>query len=210
MNQEIQALLQQLEQKIPGINDTRKSILDQLATAINQNMEHFGWARVNFICTHNSRRSQLGQIMMRMAALHCGIDNLYTYSGGTEADAFNYRMVAALERAGFLIEQLDNWENPKYLVHTTEDDPNMDIHFSKRYHDSYNPGKDFIAVMVCNDADEACPFVAGATSRISLPYEDPKNSDDTPREAHAYDQKILEIGSEMMYVIQKLEGVISY
>jgi arsenate reductase len=141
---------------------------------------------------------------MKAAATHYGVDGIFTFSGGTESTAFNSRMVTAMERAGFMIKQLDEWDNPKYLVRLSDEDPTLDIYFSKKFDDSYNPKSGFIAVMVCSDADEACPVVTGAAARVSLPYLDPKAADNTAEEDEAYDMKVMEIGREMLYVMRQV------
>ena len=53
------------------------------------------------ICTHNSRRSHLGQLWLAIGADFFELPQLETFSGGTEATAFNPRAVAALHRVGF-------------------------------------------------------------------------------------------------------------
>ena len=58
--------------------------------------------------------------------------------------------------------------------------------------------------MVCSQADEGCPFVAGAFKRISLPYLDPKEFDDTEFEGIKYLEKVKEIGREMLYMASKI------
>ena len=52
----------------------------------------------------------------------------------------------------------------------------------------------------CSHADENCPFIPGAEKRISLPYEDPKASDNTADEAKIYDERSIQIATEMKYV----------
>ena len=58
--------------------------------------------------------------------------------------------------------------------------------FSKTYFDASNPQKGFAALMVCGEADAACPLVKGAAVRISMPYLDPKIYDDSTDEALKY------------------------
>ncbi len=59
--------------------------------------------------------------------------------------------------------------------------------------------------MTCSDADENCPFIPGAEFRLPLTYEDPKEADDTPYEESRYDERVRQIGVEMMYVFQQLK-----
>ncbi|MEM6771423.1 MAG: protein-tyrosine-phosphatase, partial [Bacteroidota bacterium] len=75
------------------------------------------------------------------------------------------------------------------------------ICFSKRYDDAVNPKANFAAVMTCSDADENCPFIPGADVRIPLTYEDPKVADGTPEEATVYDERLREIGRELLWAL---------
>ncbi len=138
--------------------------------------------QLTFICTHNSRRSHLSQVWAKTAAAWYGVHQVETYSGGTEATAFNPRAVAALRRAGFTIPEQIEVGNPRYEVKWDASGPAM-VCFSKKYDQAPNPGRDFAAVMTCTQADRACPIVPGAAARIAIPYEDPKVSDNTPDEA---------------------------
>lgn len=184
------------------ISEERKSDLKEISKYISESLKKDNEAKLTFICTHNSRRSHLAQLLTAAAADYYKLNGIKTYSGGTESTAFNKRAVAALERVGFSIEN-PGGDNPKYEVRwRTNMKPN--ICFSKKYDDKFNPDKDFAAIMVCSSADEACPYVAGANQRISIPYEDPKAADGTDRETIAYDNKVKEIAREMMFVMSKI------
>lgn len=185
------------------ITETRKQELENLALTINESLTNFSKAEITVICTHNSRRSQLGQLWIKVAAIHYNIKNIDTFSGGTEATSFNFRMVNALKEYGFNVRQLDKNINPKYHISLGEEDESMDILYSKVYSENYNPQINFIAIMVCSQADEGCPFVAGVYKRISLPYLDPKEFDDTEFESIKYLEKVKEIGREMLYMVSK-------
>ena len=201
---EIENLMHELSLEKHLITETRKQELEKFAATIQDAKTEFGKAEITVICTHNSRRSHLGQVMLKAAAAYKQIDGIQIYSGGTEATAFNPRMVLALQSAGFRINQLDTSENPKYYIPISDSDFSLDIFYSKRYNESYNPQKDFIALLVCSQAETACPYVEGAFKRISLPYDDPKDFDGTEKEAEAYNVKIREIGREMLYVAEYL------
>ena len=56
--------------------------------------------------------------------------------------------------------------------------------------------------MVCTDADENCPYLPLAEKRISIPYTDPKAFDNTDLESIKYDEKVQEIGREMLFVVK--------
>ena len=144
----------------------------------------------------------MGQLWAAAAAAHSGIDGVETYSGGTEATAFNPRAGAALERAGFVIDQ-PGGDNPHCKATVDEDGPVIEC-FSKTYDDPFNPTKGFAAIMTCSEADEACPVVLGAALRAPIQYEDPKVADGTPEEAVAYDERCLQIATEMLYLFSRV------
>ena len=73
--------------------------------------------------------------------------------------------------------------------------------FSKKYDHSQNPQNAFAAIMVCSNADEACPFIPGADARFSLPFQDPKQHDNTPQEGRQYDERCRQIAREMLYTM---------
>lgn len=186
------------------IPDERKKELSDLAEIIHSALKEPGQANVIFICTHNSRRSQLAQVWFHLWIDFFGLKNLHAFSGGTEATSFNIRMVDAMNRAGFEMDKLDQSGNPHYRMKTVGGDPAGPDFFSKVYAHPANPQKDFIAVMVCDQADADCPFIPGAYKRFSLPYEDPKRYDGTEEEALAYDLKVLEVGREMYLLARKM------
>jgi len=138
------------------------------------------------------------------ASQYYNIDGISSSSGGTEATAFNIRMVLAMRHAGFHLLEEEPGQNPHYNLiplHATALGHRM---FSKKYDDPFNPQENFIAVMVCDHADENCPLILGATNRISLPYIDPKIDDDTPMEHETYMGKIEEIGREIIFVMHRI------
>jgi arsenate reductase len=184
------------------IPEERRKELKQLSLYIQAQKDSGQTVRLTFICTHNSRRSHIGQIWAATAAAFYGVEGIETYSGGTETTAFNPRAVAALERAGFVIEN-PGGDNPRYLVHMQEGNAGLRC-FSKKYDDPSNPNKDFAAVMTCSQADAECPFIPGASFRLTLPYNDPKEADNTPEEQIRYDERVRQIGREMMYVFAML------
>jgi arsenate reductase len=179
----------------------RKESLDLLAAFVKERKAAGATADLTFICTHNSRRSHLSQLWAATAAWYFTQDHVRTYSGGTEATAFNPRAVAAVERAGFQVVKPDG-KNPVYEVSFTKDHA-AERCWSKKYDDAANPQKDFCAVMTCSEADKNCPIVSGALDRISLPYNDPKEADNTPGEAARYDERCLQIAAELWYVMQQ-------
>ncbi len=187
---------------ITSIPSSRKELLDELAGYIQQKLDAGEPVNLNFICTHNSRRSQLSQIWAKVAAVSHGI-RVKTFSGGTEATAFNERAVASIIRSGFLVSASGEG-NPVYTVSFADDCQSLKC-FSKRFDDPENQVPRFAAIMTCSDADENCPFIPGAEKRIPVRYEDPKAFDGTPEEAGKYDERSMQIATEMFYVFSRVQ-----
>jgi len=190
---------------IQAITPERTEVIDTLVGYILGKINSGEEVRLNFICTHNSRRSQFSQIWAQTAADFYGIE-AFCYSGGVEVTAFNERAVAAVKRDGFKVVQKGEG-NPVYFVfHGEESEPI--ITFSKVYNDSINAQKGFAAVMTCDHADENCPFIPGAEARIPLRFEDPKAFDGTDLEEKMYSERSLQIGAELFLVFQKVKDAL--
>jgi len=176
----------------------RRAALDQLACYIRSCARANRPCRLVFICTHNSRRSHMGQVWATVAGAWYETEGLTAYSGGTESTAFNPRAVDALRRAGLIVEQTTHDTNPIYHVRFSQDEPAITC-FSKVYDHEPNPRAEFAAVMTCADAAEACPVVFGADARIAIPYLDPKTADGSKLESQTYDERCAQIAREMLY-----------
>jgi arsenate reductase len=197
----LQNTFDQLIEEFNQIPEERKIALGSLAGFITAKLKGREKVYLNFICTHNSRRSHMAQIWAQAAASYYSIPGVKCYSGGTEATAFNPRSVTAMKKAGFDIVTTKEGSNPVYNVfYANEPDPI--IAFSKRYDDPFNPNKDFAAIMTCSHAEENCPLVLGASKRFAVTYDDPKEFDDTPRESAKYEERVRQIGREMLYVMR--------
>lgn len=200
----LQPTIGQLINEFDLIPERRKKILDELTHFVSQQVRANQPALLNFICTHNSRRSHISQLWAQTAATYYGIHGVQCYSGGTEATAFNPRAVKAMQDAGFDIQVFKNGTNPIYKVRFSKEVPAVTV-FSKKYDDESNPQKDFAAIMTCSHADEHCPIVTGASKRIALTYNDPKDFDGTPQEAAKYAERVHEIGREILYAFSRVK-----
>lgn len=201
--------LHQFALKLDGERDLipklRIKRLDALADHIYTKIAFGKTVPICVICTHNSRRSHIGQLMLSAASAFYEIPRIESFSGGTEATAFHSNAVDGLRRAGFNIVMTRVSEGGNNMVYATgigKSLPKM-LLFSKRYDHSQNPKAQFAAIMVCSEADEACPVVSGAEFRLSLPFDDPKDYDGTNAEVKAYDEAVRKIGREMFYVMFK-------
>jgi len=187
---------------IDQIPADRLPVIESMANYILSKIKSNTEVRLNFICTHNSRRSQFSQIWGQTAADFHGIPAV-CYSGGVEVTAFNERAVDAVRRDGFKVVQKGEG-NPVYFVFYGEDSEPI-VTFSKVYDDPINAQKSFAAVMTCDHANENCPFIPGAEARIPLRFEDPKAFDGTELEEKMYTERSHQIGAELFLIFQKVK-----
>lgn len=197
----INSVLSSLEMN--SISEERKNVLQPLIDYIQLKVENQQKIRLNFICTHNSRRSHLCQVWTQTIAFHYGINNLFCYSGGTEATALFPMVAKTLENQGFEVNSLSEGKNPVYSIKFA-DNAHPVIGFSKVYDDAFNPKSDFAAIMTCSQADAGCPFISGAEKRIPITYEDPKVFDNTSQQAEKYKERSIQIATEIKYVFSKI------
>jgi arsenate reductase (thioredoxin) len=196
----IRPLIAQAIQEFDQIGEERRAELGRTAAFIRSKTARGKEAQLTFVCTHNSRRSHMAQIMAQTAALHYGVPKVKTFSGGTESTACNIRTVRALRRAGFSVVDTTGGKNPLYLVQYGENAPAIKA-FSKVYSGHGNPTKDFAAMMCCSHADGNCPVVEGAVLRIPIHYEDPKKADGTPGEPARYTVRLRQVAREMLFLM---------
>ena len=186
------------------VSEDRKVVLKPLADYIQNKVNANEEIRLNFICTHNSRRSHLSQIWAQTMAFHFGIQNVYCYSGGTEATALFPKVAETLANQGFQIQQLSQEQNPVYAV-KFDDNAHPIVGFSKMYFDAFNPKSNFAAILTCSNADEGCPMVFGAEARFPIKYDDPKAFDGTVVMNEKYAERSLQIASELYFVFSQIK-----
>lgn len=202
MNQKIEKVISSLT--IDKISAERKQVLQPLIDFIQTKVDNDKEVSINFICTHNSRRSHLSQVWGQTMAANFGVKNVKTYSGGTEATAMFPKVGETLGNQGFEIQKIADVKNPIYAI-KFDDNSHPIIAFSKKYDDEFNPKSNFAAIMTCSHADGNCPFIAGAEKRIPITYQDPKLFDNTEQQAEKYEERSLQIASEMMYIFSQIK-----
>jgi arsenate reductase len=188
------------------ISNERKAILQSLADYVQSKTDAQAPIRINFICTHNSRRSHLSQVWAQTMAFYFNVRNVHCYSGGTESTALFPMAVETLKNNGFQIETISEGINPIYSIKYADNEPAV-IGFSKKLDADFNPKSEFAAVMTCSQADGGCPFIAGAEKRIPMTFEDPKAFDNTPQQAEKYQERSLQIAAELFYVFAQIKGI---
>lgn len=200
----IKIYCESLTKEFDSIPKERKVLLEKISNYIISKQKQNKPIQLVYICTHNSRRSHFGQIWAQVAAGYYNIKNVYAFSGGTEATAFNINAINALKRIGFDIRKINEDSNSIYHICFDKDENPIEC-FSKVYNDAKNPNSEFAAIMTCSDAEENCPFIPGVEMRIGTPYDDPKAFDNTPLQDTKYDERCKQIALETFYAFSLIK-----
>jgi arsenate reductase (thioredoxin) len=114
-------------------------------------------AKVLFLCTGNSARSQIAEALLRAYAG----DHFDVYSAGTEPKGVNLYTVRVLDEIGIDTSVLTSDNLRKYMGH---------MYFG-------------YLITVCSDADKNCPSTfPGVSQRMHWPFEDPAAFEGTDEE----------------------------
>jgi arsenate reductase len=103
-------------------------------------------ARVLFLCTHNSARSQMAEGLLR----HFAGDRFEVYSAGTEATVVRPQAIKVMNEIGIDISGQQSKTLEGYLMQPFD-----------------------YVITVCDAANEACPVFPGAKQRLHWSFEDP-------------------------------------
>jgi arsenate reductase len=112
-------------------------------------------ARVLFLCTHNSARSQMAEALLR----HLGGDRFEPHSAGTEATHVRPLAVRAMDEIGVDISGQESKTLERYLEEPFD-----------------------YVITVCDHANEACPFFPGAANRLHWSFDDPSRVEGSEEE----------------------------
>lgn len=203
-------LVDQLEQEYEKIGAQRLAMLDDLAAHVSKTLKTRREIQLAFICTHNSRRSQMAQIWAHAAAWINGIPGVASLSGGTEVTRFHPSARMAMHTLGFSFTRVDgNGDHesgpPNEHWRTAVDASGFEPLFcySKHYEQVLHSERPFTAIMTCSHADKHCPVIPGAEARFAMYFDDPGEFDGTDNERAAYLKTAVEIGREILYVFKK-------
>lgn len=200
----IKAYCDELIKEFDSISSERKILLEKISQYIQQKKQEHKPIQLVYVCTHNSRRSHFGQIWSQVAAHYYKVNDVQTFSGGTEATAFNINAINAVKRIGFEVKKTTDTVNSIYHLHYSTKEKPIEC-FSKVYNDNVNPKHEFATIMTCSDAEENCPFIPGVELRIGTTYDDPKAFDNTPLQDVKYDERCKQIAIETFYVFSKIK-----
>src|SRR5215213_6768967 len=95
--------------------------------------------RVLFLCTHNSARSQMAEGMLRNHAE----GRFEVHSAGTEATHVRPQAIKVMKEIGIDI--------------SGQESKTLELYLAKPF--------DYV-IIVCDEANEACPFFPGAKNRL--------------------------------------------
>ena len=146
--------------------------------------------------------------MGNIAASYYGLPKIRFFSGGTTPSAFNACAISTLKEIGVEIEPsgLELRAAPREAnpirIRVRRGKQQETQEFSKLY-SAACIRKDFAAILVCSEADAACPTVIGASSLQSAPYMDPKMYDGAPFEAAKYAERRDDMGRFMLNVLMQ-------
>jgi arsenate reductase len=204
MFQNIEKEIQVCCNSFAQISEERKNLLLKYTAYLQQKIDQNLSIQLVYVCTHNSRRSHFGQIAAMVAAQFFDVKKVATFSGGTEATEFNPNAIKALKLIGLEIYSNEEKNNPTYKVFFS--DNNFTTCYSKVYNHVANPTNHFAAIMMCSDAEQNCPIIAGAEFRVATTYEDPKKSDNTSFQNETYKNCFIQILTETLFVFSQLKN----
>ncbi|MDQ3553841.1 MAG: arsenate reductase ArsC [Chloroflexota bacterium] len=127
--------------------------------------------RVLFVCTHNSARSVMAEILLRRK----GGDAFEVYSAGTEPAAVRPLTLRVLQEGGFDTSGLRSKSVDEFL--------------GQRF--------DYV-ITVCDQARQSCPVFPGSGESLHWGYEDPSEASGTDEEKLAvYRRVFTQIGNRI-------------
>lgn len=202
LKEKLQGFITEIDPAV--ITAEREQALQPLVDYLQDKIAQSVPIQLNFICTHNSRRSCFAQIWAQVLAYHFGLKNVTCYSGGTEETTLHRQVLKTLRNSGLHIERVSSGTNPKYRIEYADDEKPI-LGFSKIWNHKCNPESNFAAIMTCAAASVNCPVISGAEKRISIPFEDPKHYDNTERQAAEYNAVNQQIVTALYAVYSKLK-----
>lgn len=203
-NKSVTDLLSKLTSSFDQIPMERKQTLLQLGEMIRSEISSKGHCDLITICTHNSRRSHIAQIWFEVGSKYYLNGRLSSFSGGTESTRLHENTFQALRSCGFDITQETEGENPMFGIRYTLNDDMTPSLFSKVYSHEVNPQENYVAVLVCDNAVEACPVVIGAAQKIAVTFTDPKKYDHSAEAVKKYCESVENIGREILFALSNI------
>ncbi|BDD05230.1 arsenate reductase/protein-tyrosine-phosphatase family protein [Aureibacter tunicatorum] len=201
----LQQFIENVNKETSHLQPDRIRKLDTLARCIKSTLKLHDKAKIVYVCTHNSRRSQIAQALTEAIAGYYGLNNsmLEVYSGGSQVTSIHSNVIKTLKNIGFRAQKQTNSDNPVYYLEHSINQKGTEF-FSKKFDDSKNPKDNYYAIMTCSHAEQNCPIQVGSIFKVSLPFNDPGEYDNTQKENLAYYNCCVELATEINYVFAKV------
>ena len=149
------------------LDDQRTALLQTIAKSIIQLISEKRKINLNFICTHNSRRSQLAQVWSSYASSYFKLNKIESFSGGTEVSAFFRNTVKTLQEVGFIFQLIEfSHQNPYYSISSHQHVKPI-IGFSKLVEHEINKKRyDDSELYCCSGIGGYCVIISPTNSTI--------------------------------------------
>jgi len=185
------------------IDTQRTKLLTSIGKFIAEELKVTKKVNLNYICTQNSRRSQLAQVWSSYASFYYKFPEIKNFSGGTSVTAFYRNTAKTLQEAGFNFQIIEfSHQNPVYTI-SYKNCKHPIRGYSKLYFDETNKTP-FIAITTCPKVKESCPFIPEAVEHFYLPYNDPKTFDTSLYKAEKYLETNKQIAGEIHFIFEMI------
>ena len=189
------------------ITTERAQQLTTIANCIIKELSTTKNVHLNFICIHNSRRSQLSQVWSDFAIQFFNLKNIVIYSGGTIVTSLHRNTCKTLKEVGFHFNLLEySHQNPVYSI-TYKNCVHPIIGYSKLYNCKTN-NIPFIAITNCLSLEKNCTSIYDASQVFHLPYTNPKSFDGMSNQQQKYLEINLQIAGEIYFIFEKVQASI--
>ncbi len=152
-------------------NQKRKKRLDNIASVINENLNKT--RSIVFLCTHNSRRSQICEVWGKVFA-EIYRKKININSAGAFKTVVHSQVYESIVKCGLVVDNKKEifFDKKKFKLNSkTIDSLTM---------------KNFIAVMTCSNAEKSCPNDPRSIRNIKMFFNDPRIYDETDKMSREY------------------------
>ena len=170
-------------------NQKRKKRLDNIASVINENLNKT--RSIVFLCTHNSRRSQICEVWGKVFA-EIYRKKININSAGAFKTVVHSQVYESIVKCGLIVNNKKEifFDKKKFKLNSkTTDSITM---------------KNFIAVMTCSDAEKSCPHDPKSIRNIKMFFNDPRIYDETDKMSREYLKTTTYIAEELNYIFKNI------
>ena len=191
-------------QEFRKIPEERRYRLNEIVYFLEDQHKHKAPWQITFISTNEASISQMAQAWSKAASYYFGFVNFESYSGGLKPERISTETIISLEKAGFIVYKSDVNDMEVYRIKYSY---NLEpvVAFPKKIDHRKNPGDNFAAVIVDENADLNITNVKGTYNRLFLRYDDPIGFKGSEMEEDRFNQTCKQIAVEMFYVFSQLK-----